>query len=331
MIIDIHGHLNAPKDLYWAQAMLLASRGAHGPHGLVMTDEALHAEGQWTIDILDSVGTDLQLISPRPFSLMHSEKPEKMVHWWAEANNDTIARQVAMFPGRLQGVAALPQVSGRSPEVCLAELERAITELGFVGCLLNPDPGEGDGQTPPLGDEHWYPLWEKLVELDVPALVHSAACKNGRETYSAHFISEESLAILSLLDSRALVDFPSLKLIVSHGGGSVPYQIGRWRAGRYRGRYNQGGLADATFDESLRRLWFDTCLYSSLSLELLFRTVGADRCMFGTEKPGTGTVKDPETGRDMDDLKPVIEGLTCLTDADRASIFELNARAVFRL
>ena len=70
----------------------------------------------------------------------------------------------------------LPQFRDTSPENCLEELERCVTELGFVGCLINPDPVEGDGAPPPgMGDEFWYPLYEKLVELDVPALVHSAS------------------------------------------------------------------------------------------------------------------------------------------------------------
>ncbi len=330
MIIDMHGHLNAPPSLYAGQAMMLASRGAHGPENLTVDQDELFVLTQRTVASMDEVGTDLQIISPRPFALIHSERPAKMVHWWARANNDVIARQVALFPTRLAGMAALPQAADEDPTQWLPELERCVTDLGFVAAMLNPDPSEGQNLLPPLGDEYWYPVYEKLVQLGIPALVHSTACKNPRETYSSHFSAEETIAILSVLNSRVFLDFPDLRLIISHGGGSVPYQIGRWRAGRLRQR-NPGGLPDATFDESLRRFWFDTCLYSDLALELLFRTVGPERCLFGTERPGTGTVLDPATGHMMDDVKYTIDNLTCLSDDDRAAVYAGNALSLFDL
>jgi 4-oxalmesaconate hydratase len=175
---------------------------------------------------------------------------------------------------------------------------------------------------PPLGDPYWYPLYAKLVELDVPALIHSAGCHNPRESYSNHFITEESIAVLSIIEARVLDEFPSLKLIVSHGGGSIPYQIGRWRA-------HQRRTFDESFDEALRKLYFDTVLYSRESLDLLFRVVGTDRCMFGTETPGTGSAVEPTTGRWFDDLKPVIDSIDWLTEGDRKAIYEDNARQVF--
>ena len=83
------------------------------------------------------------------------------------------------------------------------------------------------------------------------------------------------------------------------------------------------------FDESLRQLYFDSVLYNKEGLELLFKVVGTDRCMFGTERPGTGSSKDPNTGLWLDDLKPVIEDIDWLTDEDRANVFENVARECF--
>jgi 4-oxalmesaconate hydratase len=226
-------------------------------------------------------------------------------------------------------VCGLPQTPAGGIQPCVAELERCVKEHGFIGCLLNPDPTEGTGLAPTLDDEHWYPLYEKMVELDVPGLVHSAACKNFRESYSAHFITEESIAVINLCkaDSRVFDDFPSLRLIISHGGGSVPYQVGRWRAHRVREQESAPSLE--SFDDSLRRLHFDTVLYNQESLDLLFRIAGTDRCMFGTENPGSGSSRDPESGAWMDDLKPVIERISWLSPEDRERIFEGNARAAF--
>ncbi|WP_067933905.1 amidohydrolase family protein [Alicyclobacillus kakegawensis] len=326
MVIDSHGHVVAPMEVYAYQAHLLASRGAPRQHMVRpnISDELLEETLKGQLDLLRSVGTDVQLVSPRPFHMMHSLKPEKIVREWTMFTNDIIARQAKLHPDVIVGVAALPQSPYTDLSACIEELERCVNELGFVGCLLNPDPMEGEGPTPPgLGDEFWYPLYEKLVELDVPALVHSASCSSPRESYTLHFINEESIAIVSLLESRVFEDFPTLKIIVPHGGGAIPYQIGRFKAWRYRDK-------DAEpFEVSVRKLYYDTCNYSKDSIELLLKVVGSDRVLFGTEKPGTGSVADPHTGKDMDDLKPVIESIEWLTQEDRNNIFWKNALAVY--
>jgi predicted TIM-barrel fold metal-dependent hydrolase len=220
----------------------------------------------------------------------------------------------------------LPQSPGVSPKECIPELERCVKEFGFVGCLLNPDPGEAGGiETPPLGDRFWYPLYEKLVELDVVGHIHSAGCRSERLTYSLHFINEENIAVVSLLNSNVFKDFPTLKILVSHGGGAIPYQWARFEASSLR------VPGSVRFSERLRNLYYDTVLYSKDSLELLFKTVGIDRCLFGTERPGVGTVKDPRTGRWLDETRFTIEGIDWLTEADKKMIFEDNAKKLFKI
>jgi 4-oxalmesaconate hydratase len=327
VIIDSHAHLVAPPAFYGYRANLLASGGYYkGSPGI--SDDALAASAANNVKIMDSVGTDIQLLCPRPFHQMHSAKPEQVVHWWIEANNDLIARTVAMHPSRFAGVAGLPVCAGRPVTEALPELNRAVNDLGFVGVSLNPDPNEGIGHGPGLDDEYWYPLWEAMVDLDVPALIHSSGCFNGRESYSEHFVTEESIAILTLLRGEVFQKFPGLRIIVSHGGGSVPYQIGRWQAEVLSPGLG-GDPNNTRFEVQLRQLYFDTVLHWPLALELLFKTVGPDRCLFGTEKPGSGSAINPETGRGFDDLKPVIEAMDFLTAEDREAIFENNARLVF--
>lgn len=326
MIIDSHAHLFAPDGLYAYRANLLADGGHHPlkPH---VSASSLQRFADRNVEYMDSVGTDLQMLSPRPYHAMHSVQPTRLLAPWIRANNDMIARTIELHPTRFAGVAALPIGAGQPVSAGFDELRRATEELGFVGVCINPDPYEGKGYTPGLGDEHWYPLYEKLCELDLPAMVHSAGCFNERETYSEHFITEESIAILSLMRSRVFTDFPSLRIVISHGGGSVPYQIGRWLAD-----WAHSGLGDRLGDnflDALRHLWFDTVLHHPLSLELLLRTVGADRCLFGTERPGSGTAPNPQTGHDYDDLKPVIDGFDFLDDAQRQGLFEGNARTVY--
>lgn len=95
---------------------------------------------------------------------------------WTRVCNDLIHRVVNLYPAKLVGVCQLPQSPGVSPANSAAELERCM-ELGFIGCDLNPDPSGGRWTSPPLTDRHWYPFYEKMVELDVPAMVHvSSSC-----------------------------------------------------------------------------------------------------------------------------------------------------------
>lgn len=326
MIIDSHAHVVAPAEVYAYQAKLLAGRGNPDVGPPKISDELLRSSLDGHLKIMDKVGTDIQLISPRPFHAMHSLKPTKIVHRWTKFVNDIIARQVQLQPDRLIGVAGLPQTPDEGLDRSIEELERCVEELGFVGCLLNPDPAEGGHPTAPaLGDEYWYPLYEKLVELDVPALIHTAACCDPRLSYTLHFINEESIAIVSLLNSKVFEDFPKLKLVISHGGGAIPYHTGRFRSWRFR----KGITED--FEDSMRNLYYDTCTYSKPALELLFKIVGTDNVMFGTEKPGTGSGTDPSTGKDLDDLKPVIESIDFLTEEDRHKIFEQNVRKLYNL
>ncbi len=341
MIIDIHGHVLAPPELYAYRSVLIAGRGAHGRSGVRLRQDAVRHEAERHVRLLDAAGIDVQLISPRPFQLMHSESPADIVRWWCTATNNAVAQQCASFPERFRPVAALPQAVGTSPADWLEELERCVSELGFVGVLVNPDPAEGQELgIPRIGHEWWYPLFAKLTELGVPALIHAAGCRSTRENYSEHMITEASRTVISLAESKAFDDFPRLSIVVSHGGGSVPYQIGRWRAARYL-EYTQvesyddkdGTGEDAglkSFDESLRQLHFDSLLHDQASLELLIKTVGADRVLFGTEVPGSGSPVDPRTGRSFDDIKPMIDGIGFLGQGERDQIFEGNARRLYK-
>jgi OH-DDVA meta-cleavage compound hydrolase len=334
LIIDCHGHVSAPAQLWAYKSVLLASRGSHGRGGVKVSDDEIraalnHAEigPKGHLDALHDHGTDVQLISPRPFQMMHSEKPARLVQWFAEECHDVIHRQTQLYPNKFFGVASLPQAAGAPIQEAIPELERCIKQLGFVGCLLNPDPYENSGQeAPALGDRYWYPLYDKLCELDIPAHIHTTSSRSERVSYSVHLINEGTIAILGLLSSDVFKDFPKLKIIVSHGGGAIPYQLGRFDAPSLR-----GGRGAGRFRDKLKLLYFDTVLYTPGALELLIKTVGPDRCLFGSECPGVGSAIDPDTGQTMDHVRPHIEKFDWLSSQDREKIFAGNARKVFNL
>jgi 4-oxalmesaconate hydratase len=331
MIIDCHGHVSPPAELWVYKAHLLAHRGEHGRRIGEITDaEILHYANRKEmapcghLDMLDRVGTQLQLLSPRPYQMMHSTRPGKLVHWFTEETNNIIARTCKLLPERFVAIAGLPQAAGEPIANVLPELERCVMQHGFRGCLLNPDPYENSGtEAPPLGDRYWYPLYEKLCELDVPAHIHATGSQSARSPYTLHFVNEETIAVFGLVNSDVLKDFPQLKIVVSHGGGAIPYQLGRFQSG--------GSRKGIDFLERARQLYYDTVLYTEDALRLLIRTMGAERCLFGAECPGVGSTIDPATGRTRDDVRPMIENIEWLSAAEKRAIFEDNARRLFRL
>jgi predicted TIM-barrel fold metal-dependent hydrolase len=338
-VIDVHGHIVAPSELYSYREFLIGTRGhygrrlkgfsdaregmSHGRTGVIPPDDLRHFAEEH-ISWLDKVGTDVQLVSARPYSLMHSEKPGRIVHWWAQAVNDAIATQVEFFPNRLQGVANLPQVWGEPVSVTFDELARCIEELGFVGVLVNPDPSEGRGSmdVPGLGDEYWYPLYEKLVAYQVPMLIHSCGCVSLRENQSLHFINEESVAVMSLVQSDVFDVFPDLKVVVPHGGGAIPYQVGR-----FSGTYWAGTGKETSFPDAIRQLYYDTALYTPEALALLLGVVGPERALLGTERPGDGSHQRNASW--ADDIAAVVRSLPGLTDKDLDQVLGDTALAIF--
>jgi predicted TIM-barrel fold metal-dependent hydrolase len=275
---------------------------------------------------IDKVGTDMQLVSPRPFQLMHSEKPAKLVQWFHEEVNNIIHRETLLYPDRFVGIAGIPTVGGEPLDIAIAELERCVKELNFKGCLLNPDPYENSGEHPPaMGDAYWYPLYEKLCELDVVAHIHGTGSRSEREPYSLRFINEETTAVYGLVNSNVLKDFPDLKIVVSHGGGAIPYQLGRFQAGSMRRKEGD------RFIDGMKKLYFDTVLYTKDAIELLLKTVGPENALFGAECPGVGSKVNPETGREMDDIQPYFHEIEWLSDEDRENIFCNNAKRIFKL
>jgi OH-DDVA meta-cleavage compound hydrolase len=330
MIIDCHGHYTSepPAFIEFRKQQIAAFSDASKTATLpnISDDQIRERLEPAQLKFQRERGTDVTIFSPRASAMGHHVGDARLSAAWTRICNDMIHRIVNLYPTNFIGVCQLPQSPGVPPENCIPELERCVKELGFVGCLLNPDPYENSGQeAPPLGDRYWYPLYEKLTELDIPAHIHTASSRSERASYSVHLINEGTIAILGLLSSDVFKDFPNLKIIVSHGGGAIPYQLGRFDAPSLRGR------GATRFRDRLKLLYFDTVLYTAPALELLIKTVGPDRCLFGSECPGVGSTIDPDTGYTMDHIRPHIEGFAWLSPQDRNKIFADNARKVFKL
>jgi 4-oxalmesaconate hydratase len=330
MIIDCHGHYTtAPKALQEFRDRQLAvldtpSRRPSPASLKIADDEIRHSIETAQLKLQRERGTDLTIFSPRASGMAHHVGDAATSLAWSVACNDLIHRVCTLFPENFVGVCQLPQSPGVAPAESIGELERCVSELGFIGCNLNPDPSGGHWKDPPLTDRWWYPLYEKMVELDVPAMVHvSASCNANFHATGAHYLNADTTAFMQFLTSDLFKDFPSLRFIIPHGGGAVPYH---W--GRYRG-LAQDMKRPPLGELLLGNVFFDTCVYHQPGIDLLTKVIPADNILFASEMVGAVRGVDPDTGHYYDDTKRYIEGSPSLSAQDKRKIFEGNARRVF--
>lgn len=328
MIIDIHGHYTTePPALHAFRDRQLASLAdpARKPSvaDAAITDEALVESVRPQLEHQKRRGSDLTIFSPRAAGMAHHIGNESTGREWARLSNDLIDRICKLLPNNFAAVGQLPQAPGVSPQNCIPELER-LASLGFVGVNLNPDPSGGYWRAPPLTDQYWYPIYEKLVELEMPAMVHvTSSCNPCFHHTGAHYINADTTAFMQLLQGDLFRDFPTLKLVIPHGGGAVPYHWGRYR-----------GLAmmlkkPSLAEHLMRNVFFDTCVYHLPGIELLTSVISADNILFASEMLGAVRDIDPETGHHFDDTKRYVDQVRTLSEEDRYKIFEGNARKVY--
>jgi 4-oxalmesaconate hydratase len=327
VIIDCHGHYTTapPQHAAWREAQLAAYDAGRPapPYPAISDDEVRESIEGNQLRLLTERGADLTLFSPRASAMGHHLGDEAVSKVWARACNDLIKRVTDLFPGHFAGVGMLPQSPGVPIANSVPELERCVLELGFVACNLNPDPSGGHWTSPPLTDEAWFPFYEKLIELDVPAMVHVSASSNRNfHAIGAHYLNADTTAFMQLVQGDLFGRFPGLRLVIPHGGGAVPYH---W--GRYRGLAAM--LGQPPLDQHVMgNVFFDTCVYHQPGIDLLVGVIDPENILFGSEMIGAVRGIDPETGFHFDDTRRYVDAAG-LSDAARALIYEGNARRVY--
>src|SRR6266513_5469857 len=332
MIIDFHGHYTtAPKDLLAFRDEQIAElrEGSRNPskRALKITDDQIRESLEGAqLKLQRERGSDVTIFSPRASGMGHHIGSETTSRHWTEHCNDLIARVCNIYPQNFVSVCQLPQSPGVPIANSISELERCVNQLGFIGCNLNPDPSGGNWTAPPLTDKYWYPFYEKMVELDVPAMIHvSATCNSNFHTTGSHYINADTTAFMQFITADLFKDFPAIRFIIPHGGGAVPFH---W--GRYRGLAQDAGRPP--FSELvLKNVYFDTCVYHLPGIELLLKVVPLDNILFASEMVGAVKGIDPQTGHYSDDTKRYIDAVAWLGEEAKRKIFSENARKVYRL
>lgn len=330
MIIDCHGHYTTTPSQVGEYREKQKEAVAKDPDFIgekgqinISDDEIRESIEKNQLRLQQERGTDLTIFSPRASWMGHHIGNEHTSRFWTEHQNDLIRRVCDLFPNNFAPVAQLPQSPGVDPAKSVPEIVRTVEEMGFIGINLNPDPSGGHWNGSSLGDRSIYPIYEKMVEYDIPAMVHvSAACNDCFHTTGSHYLGADTTAFQQLMMSDVFKDFPELKVIIPHGGGAVPYHWGRFR-----------GLAlDRGFDleeRVLNNIYFDTCVYHQRGIDLLLDILPTKNILFASEMIGAVRGIDPETGQYFDDTKRYIDNSTVLSAAQKQDIFEHNTRRVF--
>ncbi|MET0348476.1 MAG: amidohydrolase family protein [Rhizobacter sp.] len=329
MIIDCHGHFTtAPKALErWRDQQVASLSGTSAAPAVsslnIGDDELREAIETNQLAKMRERGIDLTIFSPRASFMAHHIGGFDTSATWSSICNELIARVVGLFPGQFIGAAMLPQSPGVDPATCVAEIDRCVNEYGFVAINLSPDPSGGHWTSPPLSDRHWYPVYERMVELDIPAMIHvSTSCNACFHTTGSHYLNADTTAFMQCLTSDLFKDFPTLRFVIPHGGGAVPYH---W--GRFRGLAQE--MKKPPLDEHLlKNIFFDTCVYHQPGIDLLTKVIPVDNVLFASEMIGAVRGIDPTTGFAYDDTRRYIEA-AALSNDDRHKIFEGNARRVY--
>ena len=329
MIIDVHGHYTtAPPALAAWRDRQIASLTGTSPAPVradlrISDDELRETIEPNQLRLMDERGIDLTVFSPRSSFMAHHIGDFATSAAWAAICNELCCRISQLYPERFAPAAMLPQSPGVDPATCLPELTRCVEEFGAVALNLNPDPSGGHWTAPPLTDRSWYPVYEKMVEYDIPAMIHVSTSVNPAfHTAGAHYLNADTTAFMQLVQGDLFADFPTLRFVIPHGGGAVPYHWGRFR-----------GLAMALGrppleEHVLGNVHFDTCVYHQPGIDLLLDVVPPRNILFASEMIGAVRDVDPCTGHHFDDTRRSIEAAK-LSPNELAAVQEHNARVVY--
>lgn len=235
----------------------------------------------------------------------------------AQILNDFVAGIVRRHPTRFFGLCVLPLQDMRAS---LAELDRCVQKLGMKGILLYTNLA---GKFP--DEPEFRPLFARAVELDVPVLLHPAKpittefVKGYEMTSSLGNMFDNTIALTRIIMSGILDEFPRLKLVCPHLGGTLPYIIGRLDHQTQVLKRGPKHLTRAP-SEYLKSIWLDVVSPLPLAIKFGCEFMGTDRLLFSSDHPWV------EPSAIISCVQQV-----GLSPADEAKIYSGNARRLFRL
>jgi aminocarboxymuconate-semialdehyde decarboxylase len=324
--VDVHAHVLVPEIYEQTSRWSVFAQSTSSRN---LSDEAREkakersdsviarmADADERIKAMDAMGVDVQVLSA---SLVHQctyEAEPQAALALDQQSNDRIATMAAKHPLRLRGIGSVPL---QSPALAVQELGRCMKNLGLSGVTISTRVRDLE-----IGERSLRPFWEKAEELGAVVFIHPAGNPGAR--FRKHFLwnsigqnFEEAMAIASLMYEGILDAYPKLKICVSHGGGYMPFYMGRIARNYIEKPTTRINMSKAP-NEYLRMLYYDTCVYDPVTLQALVAAVGAERVLLGSDYP-------------VGEMKPVefIEQTPGLTATDKGKIIGGNAARLFGL
>lgn len=261
-------------------------------------------------------GVESQVVSVTHHLFMYHESDKKVVSRFARRQNEAIASFCKMNDDVFVGNGTLPM---QDTAMALEELDYIHNTLGLRGVEIGTNVAGKN-----LDSEDLFPIFEKLQEYNMPVFVHPND-PLGSERLKKYYMEivvgtllETTTAVTSVIFGGVLKRLPRLKFVFCHGGGAIPYQIGRLSTGsKVRKEMKDSGIS---VDEDFRKLYFDTVVFRNSSLKFLLDVAGPDRVVFGTDYPFN--LGDPHS---MDNIRQLP------VDSDTRSRIGSNARSLYGL
>lgn len=231
--------------------------------------------------------------------------------------NDYISDLSQQHPDRLFGLIVLPL---QDIDASMTELDRCVNERGMKGVLLYSNL---DGSFP--DEDRYRPLFEHVQRLDIPVLLHPAYPVTYDVTVGRNLVAglglmfDTSIALARIILSGLLDEFPRLKLVCPHVGGTLPYLIGRLD---HQTQVLKRGAEHITKppSEYLRSIYLDAVSPIPMAIQYGIDYVGADRMLYSSDHPWV----DPKV------IATCLHSLN-LPAGDQERIFGGNAKRLFKL
>jgi len=326
--VDIHCHVLTPaaddlvKPFFNPESDALfrfaneATRKVNREQGQAIRTKITSVETRLTQ--MDQQGVDMQAISPAPSQYFYWAEPE-LGRASARLINDNIAGIVAAHPDRFVGMGTVPL---QAPELAVAELERIVKELDLRGVEICTDVAGEE-----LSSARFRPFFAKAEALGVVLFLHPTGYTDGSRLADHYLINvignplASTVAVSHLIFGGVLEAYPRLKLVVAHGGGFLPAYSGRMDHA-HRARSDLRREIQKRPTSYLRKLYFDSIVFTDHQLEYLVQQWGADHILLGSDYPFDMAAPDP-VGHVMNARR--------LRRAEKAKILAGNAVRLLRI
>jgi aminocarboxymuconate-semialdehyde decarboxylase len=285
MVVDLHSHYVPLEAANAADVGISLEPQSDGEVAFSTPHQQMSLEGQlFDLDMqraeLERQRLDSRMLSVPPFCFQYELPAEAGVRW-ARAMNDGIAVAAASDPERFVGFGTVPL---QDVPAALDELDRALGELGMSGIEIGSNINGVE-----LDDERLESFWERLAAHGRPLLIHPHNIA-GADRLGGYYLrnlignpTDTAIAGARLILGGALERHPNLRVILSHGGGSLPGILGRILHGYQVRPEAKERVSDPM--AAARRLYYDTIVFRPQMLRYLVETFGAEHVILGTDYP----------------------------------------------